>query len=54
MGYICRQEECAPGGCFMELCIQLGIIFFGKQFLMSVMEYYMPIFWKIFNLLKLG
>jgi hypothetical protein len=38
----------------MELCIQLAIIFFGKQFLMSVMEYYMPFFWKILNLLKLG
>jgi len=48
-----RQEECSPGGCFMELCIQLGIIFFGKQFFMSFLEYYMPLFWKIFNLVKL-
>jgi len=48
-----RQEECSPGGCFMELCIQLAIIFMGKQFLLSVMEYYMPAIWKIFNLLKL-
>jgi len=37
----------------MELCIQLGIIFFGKQFFMSFLEYYMPLFWKIFNLVKL-
>jgi len=51
LGY--RQEECSPGGCFMELCIQLAIIFMGKQFLLSVMEYYMPVLWKIFNLLKL-
>jgi len=51
MGY--RQEECSPGGCFMELCIQLGIIFFGKQFFLSILEYCMPIMWKIFNLMKL-
>jgi len=49
-----RQEECSPGGCFMELCIQLAIIFMGKQFMLSVMEYYMPIMWKIFNLIKLS
>jgi len=49
-----RQEECSPGGCFMELCIQLAIIFMGKQFLLSIMEYYMPAMWKIFNLIKLA
>jgi len=49
-----RQEECSPGGCFIELCIQLAIIFMGKQFMLSVMEYYMPIMWKIFNMLKLA
>jgi len=49
-----RQEECSPGGCFIELCIQLAIIFMGKQFMLSIMEYYMPIMWKIFNLLKLA
>ncbi|XP_023339966.1 anoctamin-1 isoform X4 [Eurytemora carolleeae] len=48
-----RQEECSPGGCFMELCIQLGIIFFGKQFFMSILEYYMPLLWRLFNLIKL-
>ena len=26
----------------------------GKQFMLSVMEYYMPIMWKIFNMLKLA
>ena len=25
-----RQEECAPGGCMMELFIQLAIIMIGK------------------------
>jgi len=48
-----RQEECSPGGCFMELCIQLGIIFLGKQFFLSIVEYYMPLFWKLVNLFKL-
>merc|ERR1719427_2488965 len=49
-----RQEECSPGGCFVELCVQLAIIFMGKQFLLSVMEYYMPLFWKLVNLFKFG
>eukprot|EP00092_Neocalanus_flemingeri_P069742 GFUD01085523.1.p1 GENE.GFUD01085523.1~~GFUD01085523.1.p1 ORF type:complete len:945 (+),score=222.25 GFUD01085523.1:241-3075(+) len=49
-----RQEECSPGGCFIELCIQLAIIFMGKQFMLSVMEYYMPLMWKVFNLVKLA
>ncbi|KAK3592615.1 hypothetical protein CHS0354_008152 [Potamilus streckersoni] len=26
-----RQEECEPGGCLIELCIQLAIIMAGKQ-----------------------
>merc|ERR1719427_2453414 len=49
-----RQEECSPGGCFIELCIQLAIIFIGKQFMLSIMEYYMPLMWKLFNLVKLA
>ena len=49
-----RQEECSPGGCFIELCIQLAIIFMGKQFMMSVMEYYKPLMWRLFNLVKLA
>merc|ERR550517_375742 len=49
-----RQEECQPGGCFMELTIQLAIIFIGKQFLLSILEYYMPLMWKILNLMKLA
>jgi anoctamin-1 len=24
-----RQEECSPGGCLMELCVQLAIIMIG-------------------------
>ena len=41
-----RQEECPPGGCFMELCIQLAIIFIVQQFLQSFFEILMPIISK--------
>ena len=51
LGY--RQEECSPGGCLMELCVQLAIIFVGKQFVMSIVEYYLPMFWKLYNSFKL-
>ena len=43
--YSC-QEECAPGGCFMELFVQMVIIFGGNQFIQQIMEFYMPLFWK--------
>ena len=48
-----RQEECSPGGCFVELSIQLAIIFMGKQFLLSVMEYYLPLLWRFINWIKI-
>ena len=47
-----RQEECAPGGCFMELAIHLAIIFMGKQFLASIPEYYLPLVVNLINRLK--
>jgi len=47
-----RQEECSPGGCFVELSIQLATIFMGKQFLLSVVEYYLPLMWRAINWLK--
>ena len=47
-----RQEECSPGGCFMELCLQLAIIFVGKQFFLSVVEYHLPRIWKLYNTFK--
>jgi hypothetical protein len=35
-----RQEECAPGGCLMELFIQLSIIMIGnKKFSKIVVEF---------------
>ncbi|MEE6499335.1 hypothetical protein FKM82_003417 [Ascaphus truei] len=30
-----EEEECAPGGCLMELCIQLSIIMLGKQLIQN-------------------
>lgn len=37
-----RQEECNPGGCLMELCIQLIIIMVGKQAINAVFEMLIP------------
>lgn len=44
--YNFRQEECSPGGCMMELCIQLVIIMVGKQIMNSVLEMLMPLLIK--------
>lgn len=42
-----RQEECEPGGCLIELCIQLGIIMAGKQLLQNnLVEILIPKLWK--------
>ncbi|XP_055844830.1 anoctamin-6 isoform X2 [Episyrphus balteatus] len=37
-----RQEECAPGGCLMELCMQLVIIMVGKQAVNAIIEMLIP------------
>ena len=47
-----RLEECSPGGCYMELCLQMAIIFVGKQFLLSFVEYQLPRLWKLYNSFK--
>ncbi|XP_058802461.1 anoctamin-1 isoform X2 [Phymastichus coffea] len=47
-----RQEECGPGGCFLELCIQLGIIMIGKQAVNSILEMLFPLFQKWMNTLR--
>ncbi|XP_066154106.1 anoctamin-1-like isoform X1 [Euwallacea fornicatus] len=44
-----RQEECNPGGCLMELTIQLAIIMIGKQAINSVMEMLIPLCFKMYN-----
>lgn len=30
-----RLSQCAPGGCLIELCIQLSIIMLGKQLIQN-------------------
>ncbi|XP_066253974.1 anoctamin-4 isoform X3 [Euwallacea similis] len=50
LGY--RQEECGPGGCLLELCIQLAVIMVGKQAMNTVLEMMFPLFFKWLNTLK--
>ncbi|XP_046730184.1 anoctamin-2b isoform X1 [Silurus meridionalis] len=48
-----RMEECAPGGCLIELCIQLSIIMLGKQLIQNnVFEIGIPKLKKLFRSLK--
>ncbi|XP_053574708.1 anoctamin-2 [Bombina bombina] len=48
-----RVEECAPGGCLMELCIQLSIIMLGKQLIQNnLFEIGIPKLKKLFRKLK--
>ncbi|CAH2069036.1 unnamed protein product, partial [Iphiclides podalirius] len=47
-----RQEECAPGGCLLELSIQLAIIMVGKQFINTVVEMMMPYLLKWWNIIR--
>uniref|UniRef100_UPI00398E499D anoctamin-2b n=1 Tax=Pristiophorus japonicus TaxID=55135 RepID=UPI00398E499D len=48
-----RMEECAPGGCLMELCIQLSIIMLGKQLIQNnLFEIGVPRMKKLFRKLK--
>ncbi|XP_066864690.1 anoctamin-2 isoform X2 [Kogia breviceps] len=48
-----RMEECAPGGCLMELCIQLGIIMLGKQLIQNnIFEIAVPKLKKLFRKMK--
>lgn len=41
-----RQEECNPGGCLMELCVQLVIITVGKQLVNGIKEMLIPFIMK--------
>lgn len=47
-----RQEECAPGGCLLELSIQLAIIMVGKQFINTIVEMMMPYLLKWWNVIR--
>ncbi|CAH1128406.1 unnamed protein product [Ceutorhynchus assimilis] len=44
-----RQEECQPGGCLIELTIQLAIIMIGNQAMNGVMEMVIPLCYKMYN-----
>ncbi|XP_023404484.1 anoctamin-2-like [Loxodonta africana] len=47
------SPQCAPGGCLMELCIQLSIIMLGKQLIQNnVFEIGVPKLKKLFRKLK--
>lgn len=48
-----RQEECSPGGCLMELCIQLVIIMVGKQALNALLEMLVPWLTKRVNSIRI-
>uniref|UniRef100_A0A672ZTW7 Anoctamin n=1 Tax=Sphaeramia orbicularis TaxID=375764 RepID=A0A672ZTW7_9TELE len=48
-----RMEECAPGGCLIELCIQLSIIMLGKQLIQNnIFEIGIPKLKKFVRALK--
>jgi hypothetical protein len=34
--------QCDPGGCLIELCIQLGVVMVGKQALNNFQELMLP------------
>uniref|UniRef100_A0A6P7FJS9 Anoctamin n=1 Tax=Diabrotica virgifera virgifera TaxID=50390 RepID=A0A6P7FJS9_DIAVI len=44
-----RQEECNPGGCLMELTMQLAIIMIGNQAVNNVMETLIPLCLKMYK-----
>ncbi|XP_056445172.1 anoctamin-2b isoform X2 [Gadus chalcogrammus] len=48
-----RMEECAPGGCLIELCIQLSIIMLGKQLIQNnIFEIGIPRMKKLIRTMK--
>ncbi|XP_065139690.1 anoctamin-1 isoform X1 [Paramisgurnus dabryanus] len=48
-----RMEECSPGGCLIEVCIQLGIIMLGKQLIQNnVFEIAIPKLKKMYRIYK--
>lgn len=48
-----RQEECSPGGCLLELSIQLTIIMIGKQTVSTLLEMVLPILYKSWALFRI-
>ena len=49
-----RQEECSPGGCLMELFIQLAIIMIGKQAFNAFIEMGLPYVMKRYRKFMYG
>ncbi|XP_062861317.1 anoctamin-1 [Trichomycterus rosablanca] len=48
-----RMEECAPAGCLIEVCIQLGMIMLGKQLIQNnVFEIAIPKLKKLYRAYK--
>ncbi|KAL6478844.1 hypothetical protein MHYP_G00122770 [Metynnis hypsauchen] len=48
-----RMEECAPAGCLIEVCIQLGMIMLGKQLIQNnVFEIAIPKLKKMYRTYK--
>ncbi|KAG7304247.1 hypothetical protein JYU34_011185 [Plutella xylostella] len=47
-----RQEECSPGGCLLELSIQLAIIMVGKQVINTAVEMTTPRLLKWYNIIR--
>lgn len=48
-----RQEECNPGGCMTELCIELAVFMIGKQVINAVTENVVPFVRKTYNKISL-
>lgn len=44
-----RQDECNPGGCLMELCIELAVIMIGRQLISLGMQRFVPFARKTYN-----
>lgn len=44
--------QCAPGGCLLELSIQLAIIMIGKQFINTIVEMLMPYLLKWWYIIR--
>ena len=44
-----RNEDCGPGGCFIELAQQLGVILIGKQARHSIKETFNLLYREIFS-----
>ena len=49
-----RQEECAPGGCYVEISLQLAITLIGNQILAALIEAVYPLISRTLNWIKMA